>query len=142
MQLLGALDDETVSYAAAGRDEGCDEWDLFYKRGGLTAQHLVYSAIEATLSLNYECARCKTRTSQPHNVQFLKLSIPKRKRRAREVEKELASHRCDSPTKTRRRSLVNLFKEEECPLSVPELLIELTKSPLHREYFLLTQSLL
>jgi hypothetical protein len=29
---------------------------------------------------------------------------------------------------------MNLFKEEECPLTLPELIIELMKSPLHKEY--------
>jgi hypothetical protein len=49
------------------------------------------------------------------------------------VEKELAAHRATSPVKNRRKSLINLFKEDDCPLTVPELIIELTKSPIHKE---------
>ena len=41
------------------------------------------------------------------------------KRKVKEVEKELAAHRVTSPVKTRRKSLINLFKEDECPLTVP-----------------------
>ena len=80
------------------------------------------------------CMKCKRPKSIPHNIQFLKLSIPKKKRKAREVEKELAEHRYSSPVKQRGKSLLlNLFKEEECPVTVPELIIELMKSPLHKE---------
>jgi hypothetical protein len=79
----------------------------------------VYSAIEATLSLNYFCTKCQSASSVPHNIQFLKLNIPKKKRRTKEIEKELASHRYSSPVKNRRKSLINLFKEEECPLTIP-----------------------
>ncbi len=85
----------------------------------LRPHHLIYSAIESTLSLNYRCAKCNKEVSVPHNIQFLKLNIPKKKRKAREVEKELASHRYESPVKNRRKSLMNFFVEEECPLTIP-----------------------
>jgi hypothetical protein len=46
------------------------------------------------LNLNYGCPKCKTEISVPHNIQFLKLNIPKKKRKTKEIEKELAAHRC------------------------------------------------
>ncbi len=85
----------------------------------LAPHYLIYNAIESTLSMNYYCQNCETSTSVLHNIQFLKLNIPKKKRKVKEVEKELAAHRVTSPVKTRRKSLINLFKEDECPLTVP-----------------------
>jgi hypothetical protein len=77
----------------------------------IRANHLVYSAIESTLSLNYFCHKCNQPTSSPHSIQFLKLNFPKKKRKVKEVEKELAAHRYGSPVKNRRKSLMNLFTE-------------------------------
>jgi hypothetical protein len=137
LHLLSLLNEETLHYSLLNDSpfEDLDEWDLFYKRSMLQPHHLVYSAIESTLCLNYLCPKCNRPLSVPHNIQFLKLNIPKKKRKVREVEKELASHRVSSPVKARRKSLMNFFKEEECPITVPELIIELMKAPLHKEYF-------
>ena len=135
LHLLAALNDDTFFQTLHSQAlvEDADDWDLFYRKNALQPHHLVYSSIESTLSLNYTCLKCKINVSLPHNIQFLKLNIPKKKRKTREVEKELADHRVSSPVKNRRKSLINLFKEEECPLTIPELLIELMKSPLHKE---------
>jgi hypothetical protein len=109
-----------------------DEWDFFYKKNMVNSHYMVYDAIESTLSLNYYCSKCQVTSSVPHNIQFLKVNIPKKKRKTKDVEKELATHRYGSPVKARRKSLVNLFKEEECPITIPELIIDLMKSPLHK----------
>lgn len=85
----------------------------------LSQHNIVYQATESTLSLNYTCLKCKKNVSSPHNIQFLKVNIPKKKRKVKEVEKELASHRYESPVKNRRKSLMNLFVEEECPITIP-----------------------
>jgi hypothetical protein len=83
---LSLVNDHALCYAPApNAPDERDEWDLFYRRGGLEPQHLVYSAIEATLSLNYFCPKCQAPSSLPHNIQFLKLNIPKKKRRTKEV---------------------------------------------------------
>lgn len=111
-----------------------DEWDLLYRKNQLQPHFIIYDAIESSLSLNYCCPKCKDRMSVPHNIQFLKLNIPKQKRKAKEVEKELAEHRYSSPMKTRRKSLANLlWKDEEVPLTIVELIIDLMKQPLHKE---------
>lgn len=75
------------SLSTVPSSEDLDEWDMFYKKNMLRPHHLIYSAIESTLSLNYRCAKCNKEVSVPHNIQFLKLNIPKKKRKAREVER-------------------------------------------------------
>ena len=61
------------------------------------------------------------------------MNIPKKRKKAKEIEKELTSHRYESPVKNRRKSLMNFFKEEEIPITIPEIIIEFMKSPLHKE---------
>lgn len=85
IHLLGLINEETLFYSSFGDEH--DEWDLFYKRSALTPHYIIYDAIESTLSLNYRCPKCDTASSVPHNIQFLKLNIPKKKRKARDVEK-------------------------------------------------------
>lgn len=91
-----------------------DEWDLLGTPSGMSRLTLncpLFDNTTLTLSLNYSCKKCDREQSLPAAINFLKLSFPKKKRKVKEVEKELAEHRFSSPVKHRRKSLVNLFKK-------------------------------
>ena len=50
--------------------------------------------------------------------------MQKKKRVAKDLEKEVTEHRGESPLKMRKKSLINFFiKDEEIPITVHELMI-------------------
>ena len=70
----------------------------------------LFDSISFTLSFDYKCETCKFEYSAKSHYNFLKVFFPKKKRKVKEVEKELAEHNYPSPVKNRRSSLMNLFK--------------------------------
>lgn len=66
-----------------------DEWDIYYSKSQLRLVCPIYDSIEIKLKLNYFCSKCKQHEFYLKTINYLKLVISKKKRNAKEVEKEL-----------------------------------------------------
>jgi hypothetical protein len=77
-------------YTLEYEDEDNDAWEFLGNPHTQSRPILncpLFDNISTTLSLNYLCEKCKRESSVPFNLNFLKLSFPKKKRKAKEVEK-------------------------------------------------------
>lgn len=78
---------ELVKYYTTVHDNNqYDEWDLLGNPSAASKLMLncpLFDNTSIVLSLNYECKKCIRVQSLPANINFLKLSIPKKKRKAK-----------------------------------------------------------
>lgn len=73
-------------YTMDYEDTEYDEWDLLGNPASasrLTLNCPLFDNMSITLSLNYVCKKCDREQSLPATVNFLKLSIPKKKRKVK-----------------------------------------------------------
>lgn len=114
LHFMTKIHEQIKYYTTEYEDSEYDEWDLLGNPATATKLTLncpLFDNISITLALNYSCRKCEREQSLPADINFLKLSFPRKKRKVKEIEKELAEHRFSSPVKNRRKSLANLFKK-------------------------------
>ena len=64
---------------------GKDEWDLYYKSKEIESHCPIYDSLASTLILNYKCTECNYEEDFNHQINFVKLDFPKKRKKAKVV---------------------------------------------------------
>jgi len=81
---------------------------LYYKAREIESHCPVYDALTSVLGLGYRCGGCGYEEETRQVINFVKLDFPKKRKKAKAVEKELNDKGYQSPRK-RGRSLMSMI---------------------------------